>query len=120
MVFVPIVCIVVALSRQRQLLARAIITHGEWSLRRLRRFPFDKLKIDKSFAFSIDKTADATAILHAVSLGHRLGRKFAAEGVETAKQHLVLRCARGLNCHQSILMPIAVTIGRQRASSEST
>jgi diguanylate cyclase len=67
---------------------------GYSSLLYLRRFPFDKLKIDQSFVHSIEKTADAAAIVHAVvSLGRGLGMKVTAEGVETAEQHLFLRAA---------------------------
>ena len=67
---------------------------GYSSLHYLRRFPFDKLKIDRSFVLSIEKTADAAAIVHAVvSLGRGLGMKVTAEGVETADQHLFLRAA---------------------------
>ena len=73
---------------------------GYSSLLYLRRFPFDKLKIDKSFVLSIEKTADAAAIVHAVvSLGRGLGMKVTAEGVETAEQHLFLRAA-GVHCMQ--------------------
>ena len=43
---------------------------------------------------SIEKAADAAAIVHAVvSLGRGLGMKVTAEGVETAEQHLFLRAA---------------------------
>ena len=67
---------------------------GYSSLLYLRRFPFDKLKIDSSFVRSIEKAADAAAIVHAVvSLGRGLGMKVTAEGVETAEQHLFLRAA---------------------------
>ena len=67
---------------------------GYSSLAYLRRFPFDKLKIDRSFVMSIEKAADAAAIVHAVvSLGRGLGMKVTAEGVETADQHLFLRAA---------------------------
>src|SRR6476469_11174218 len=60
----------------------------------LRRFPFDKLKIDRSFVRSIEKAADAAAIVHAVvSLGRGLGMQVTAEGVETADQQLFLRAA---------------------------
>ena len=67
---------------------------GYSSLLYLRRFPFDKLKIDRSFVHSIEKAADAAAIVHAiVSLGRGLGMKVTAEGVETADQQLFLRAA---------------------------
>jgi EAL domain-containing protein (putative c-di-GMP-specific phosphodiesterase class I) len=67
---------------------------GYSSLLYLRRFPFDKLKIDRSFVLAIEKAADAAAIVHAVvSLGRGLGMKVTAEGVETAEQHLFLRAA---------------------------
>jgi EAL domain-containing protein (putative c-di-GMP-specific phosphodiesterase class I) len=73
---------------------------GYSSLLYLRRFPFDKLKIDRSFVLSIEKAADAAAIVHAiVSLGRGLGMKVTAEGVETAEQHLFLRAA-GVHCIQ--------------------
>ena len=67
---------------------------GYSSLQYLRRFPFDKLKIDSSFVRSIETAPDAASIVHAVvSLGRGLGMKVTAEGVETAEQHLFLRAA---------------------------
>jgi len=67
---------------------------GYSSLLYLRRFPFDKLKIDRSFVMAIEKTSDAAAIVHAVvSLGRGLGMKVTAEGVESADQQLFLRAA---------------------------
>ena len=67
---------------------------GYSSLLYLRRFPFDKLKIDSSFVRAIETAADAAAIVHAVvSLGRGLGMKVTAEGVETPEQHLFLRAA---------------------------
>ena len=67
---------------------------GYSSLQYLRRFPFDKLKIDSSFVRSIETAPDAASIVHAVvSLGRGLGMKVTAEGVESAEQHLFLRAA---------------------------
>jgi diguanylate cyclase (GGDEF)-like protein len=73
---------------------------GYSSLLYLRRLPFDRLKIDSSFVRSIERAADAAAIVHAVvSLGRGLGMKVTAEGVETADQQLFLRAA-GIHCMQ--------------------
>jgi len=83
---------------------------GYSSLLYLRRFPFDKLKIDRSFVRSIEKAADAAAIVHAiVSLGRGLGMKVTAEGVETADQQLFLRAA-GVHSMQGFRFgrPVAV------------
>lgn len=67
---------------------------GYSSLQYLRRFPFDRLKIDHSFVRSIENATEAAAIVHAVvSLGRGLGMKVTAEGVETAEQQLFLRAA---------------------------
>ncbi len=67
---------------------------GYSSLAYLRRFPFDRLKIDRSFVRSIERAPDAAAIVHAiVGLGRGLGMKVTAEGVETAEQQLFLRAA---------------------------
>jgi diguanylate cyclase len=67
---------------------------GYSSLLYLRTFPFDKLKIDRSFVSSVETAAEAAAIVHAiVSLGRGLGMQVTAEGVENADQQLFLRAA---------------------------
>jgi diguanylate cyclase (GGDEF)-like protein len=82
---------------------------GYSSLLYLRRLPFDKLKIDRSFVVAIEKAADAAAIVHAVvSLGRGLGMKVTAEGVETADQQLFLRAA-GVHFMQGFRFGKAVT-----------
>jgi len=93
---------------------------GYSNLGYLQRFPFDKLKIDRSFVLSIEKAADAAAIVHAVvSLGRGLGMKVTAEGVETADQQLFLRAA-GVHCMQGYrfgkAMPAAEITARLRSS----
>ncbi len=67
---------------------------GYSSLQYLRRFPFDKLKIDHGFVQSIETATDAAAIVHAmVSLSRGLTMTVTAEGVETAEQQAFLRAA---------------------------
>ena len=65
---------------------------GYSSLSYLRRFRFDKIKIDQSFIQDISKNAESDAIVHAIAnLGINFGIATTAEGVETADQlrHLV-------------------------------
>jgi len=60
---------------------------GYSSLRSLRSFPFDKIKIDMSFVRGIGIDMDATAIIRAViGLARDLGIRTAAEGIETETQ----------------------------------
>jgi len=65
---------------------------GYSSLSYLRSFPFDKIKIDRSFIHELGKKDDCTAIIRAVTrLGSNLGMTTIAEGVETTKQLEILR-----------------------------
>jgi len=58
----------------------------------LRSFPFDKIKVDRSFVSDLEKNPDSAAIIHAVlGLGHSLGMATCAEGVETTDQLSFLR-----------------------------
>ncbi|MGL4243504.1 MAG: putative bifunctional diguanylate cyclase/phosphodiesterase, partial [Beijerinckiaceae bacterium] len=65
---------------------------GYSSLGYLRSFPFDKIKIDKSFIADLSKRPDAAAIIRAIlTLGRSLGMTTTAEGVETRDQLAYLR-----------------------------
>lgn len=60
---------------------------GYSSLSYLSSFPFDKIKIDKSFVQSIGESAECRAIVRAVaSLAESLGMRSTAEGLETKEQ----------------------------------
>jgi diguanylate cyclase len=69
---------------------------GFSSLSTLQSFPFDKIKIDKSFVENIHRHDRATVIVRAVlGLGRSLEIPVVAEGVETEEQIVFLR---GENC----------------------
>ena len=76
---------------------------GYSSLSYLRRFPFDKIKIDQSFVQGMVKHEDCRAIVRAViGLGQSLKIAVNAEGVETAEQWEALR-AEGCDQVQGFL-----------------
>jgi len=60
---------------------------GYSSLGYLQQFPFDKIKIDRSFVAEVAERKVARAVIRAVvGLGHSLNMRITAEGVETQKQ----------------------------------
>jgi len=67
---------------------------GYSSLSQLTMFPFDRIKIDKSFTQNLTKRADCAAIISAtLTLANNLNIATTAEGVETAEQCRLLRLA---------------------------
>lgn len=71
---------------------------GYSSLSYLKRFPINKLKIDRSFIMNLTKDESDIAIVTAIiSLAHALKLKVIAEGVETEEQKELL-CE--LNCNE--------------------
>jgi diguanylate cyclase (GGDEF)-like protein len=78
------------LHRLRELGARVSMDDfgtGYSSLSYLRSFPFDKIKIDRSFIKDLTNKPDGEAIIRAIAgLGKSLGMTTVAEGVETPEQ----------------------------------
>ena len=96
---------------------------GYSSLSHLRRFPLDRLKIDRSFVRDICDDRDAAGICRAIiSLGHELQMTVLAEGVETVAQakHLI---KNGCDEFQGFLYaeaaPAAVATGWLRARKKA-
>jgi diguanylate cyclase (GGDEF)-like protein len=67
---------------------------GYSSLSYLRSFPFDKIKIDRSFIKDIERNRDSAVIIKAIAgLGASLGIETTAEGIETQEQMEIVRRA---------------------------
>ncbi|MBT9612634.1 MAG: EAL domain-containing protein [Burkholderiales bacterium] len=72
---------------------------GHSSLAYLKRLPVDELKIDKSFVLEVMNNPNDAAIVRAtVELGHNLGLRVVAEGVET---EAIFNYLKQLNCDVS-------------------
>lgn len=87
----------------------------------LARFPFDKIKIDRSFVSQVTEDADVAAIVAAiVALGRSLSVDITAEGVETGDQLTLLKAA-GCNIVQGYLFGApnrnAITPGAEVAAN---
>lgn len=80
----------VTLNRLRRLGVRVALDDfgtGYASISYLLRFPFDKIKIDRSFIQGLDRMTEANAVVHAlIGLGRSIGVRASAEGVETPAQ----------------------------------
>jgi EAL domain-containing protein (putative c-di-GMP-specific phosphodiesterase class I) len=94
---------------------------GYSSLSYLQSFPFDKLKIDRSFIQNLLTRDGATAIVHAITeLANALGIETTAEGVEETAQLMELR-AHGCSSVQGYLFaePMAASEVEQLFSEGS-
>jgi diguanylate cyclase (GGDEF)-like protein len=88
-----------ALKTLREVKARGITLAiddygtGYSSLAHLRRLPLDELKIDKSFVVNLTEgaTEDAVIVRSTIELGHNMGLKVVAEGVESAEAYAILK-----------------------------
>ena len=67
---------------------------GYSSLNDLRRLPFDKVKLDRSFVAALDQSANGGVIIQAVvTLGRALGMGVVIEGIETEQQRVLAKLA---------------------------
>jgi diguanylate cyclase (GGDEF)-like protein len=95
---------------------------GYSSMRYLQMFPFDGIKIDRSFTKSMTTHSDSAAIVSAiVGLGRSLGIETTAEGVEAEEQLVLLRAA-GCELAQGYLFsrPVPPQDVRFEASTRSS
>jgi EAL domain-containing protein (putative c-di-GMP-specific phosphodiesterase class I) len=97
---------------------------GYSSLSYLRKFPLDKVKIDRSFITDLDHQGEQIAIIQGVvSIVRALGMNLTAEGVETESQYEVLR-ALGCDDAQGYLfgkpMPFEDIVAMSRESPITT
>jgi diguanylate cyclase (GGDEF)-like protein len=82
---------------------------GYSSLNYLKRYPVDRIKIDRSFIAQLSTANASEAIVQAmVTLAHALGIEVTAEGVETEEQFRVL-VAMGCNTFQGYLFAAPLT-----------
>ena len=94
---------------------------GYSSLNYLRKFPFDKIKIDQSFIHDLGGKRDAQPIIGAIAnLGTGLNKIVVAEGIETEDQ---MKLVRAQGCHEGqgyfFSVPMSATEIRTRLESRA-
>ena len=88
---------------------------GYSSLSYLQAFPFDKIKVDRTFIVNLGRNPQSAAIVRAViDLGHGLEMSIVAEGVETAEQ-LSFLADEGCDAVQGYLIGKPLPIGQYPA-----
>jgi diguanylate cyclase (GGDEF)-like protein len=98
---------------------------GHASLTYLKRLDIDELKIDRSFIMQLDQTSsDAIIVASTVELGHNLGLRIVAEGVEDAATQDWLKSlgcdtAQGYHISRPTSAQAVAEIAKRRAVSAS-
>lgn len=98
---------------------------GYSSLGYLNKYPFGKIKVDRSFVSGINVGAKSDAIIRAVSqMGSRLGMEIVAEGLETIEQVEAVReagCTLGQGYYFSRAVPdylAAMLLAKERETMD--
>ena len=87
---------------------------GYCNLEYLKKYPFNRLKIDRSFVSNICESGDDTAIVKAIlAIAEHMGLKIIAEGIESPEQ---LNKLYELGCHEAQ----GYYFGRPSPASEAT
>lgn len=92
---------------------------GHASFARLRDYPFDVLKIDRSFTMARQETGAANLLEGIIHFGQRIGLSVTAEGVETEEDRLALEamgCDHAQGYHFGRPMPASVAVSLAMAS----
>ena len=106
------IVILEAISRMGVLVSVDDFGTGYSSMSYLRRFPIDKLKIDRCFVEEMTRRAEDASIVRAIiSLAHSLHLKVIAEGVETPEQ-LALLTELGCDQYQGFYFSAALLPAR--------
>jgi len=75
---------------------------GYAMMQQLQNIPATEIKIDRSFVMNMNNKSDRVMVLKTIEIGHELGLKVVAEGVEIAK-HLEILRAHGCDIAQGYL-----------------